>query len=128
MWARFAAEDALWRSFASDAARRRASYVGEGSRRTPYVTPVHSGVVVDCGSGHTSLMFYSTGGECGSAVRQVRRQHLTHVDGGNLPLTDVLPGASGGAFQGTTLAERLDELITQLKRVIQQVPFEVCVE
>ena len=45
---------------------------------------------MDCGSGHTSLMFYKTGGEAGPGVRQVKRAWLKHADGGNLPLTDVL--------------------------------------
>ena len=103
LWARFAANDALWRSFA-----------------TNFGVPVQTGCVVDCGSGHTSVMFYSTGGSAGSAVRQVKRAWFKHVDGGNLPITDILPDASGGAFQGTTLEGRLEEFIVNLKRVLKE--------
>jgi hypothetical protein len=103
--ARFAADDARWRAF------------GMGFRHTP---PLRSGVVVDCGSGHTSVMFYATGGEAGSAVRQVQRAWLQHADGGNLPLTDILPDASGSAFEGTTLASRLDEFVRSLRDVIEE--------
>lgn len=56
---------------------------------------------MDCGSGHTSLMFYKTGGEAGPGVRQVKRAWLKHADGGNLPLTDVLCLERS---QGATLA------------------------
>jgi hypothetical protein len=103
--ARFAANDALWRSFAM-------KYSGGA--------PPQSGCVVDCGSGHTSVMFYSTGGAAGFEVQQVKRAWFKHVDGGNLPLTDILPDASGGAFQGTTLEERLQEFIANLKRVLKE--------
>tara|TARA_B110000208_G_C11757028_1_gene425534 strand:+ start:153 stop:1298 length:1146 start_codon:yes stop_codon:yes gene_type:complete len=78
----------------------------------------HSGVVVDCGSGHTSVMFYSSD-ETGS-VSQVKRAWLKHADGGNLPLTDIFPGAKGGAFQSTTVADRCDEFIENLKGVLKE--------
>lgn len=81
--------------------------------------PTQTGCVVDCGSGHTSVMFYSTGGATGSTVRQLKRGWFTHADGGNLPITDILPDASGGAFQGTTLEARLEEFIANLNRVLK---------
>ena len=71
-------------------------------------TAAHRGVVVDCGSGHTSIMVYSYES---SSVRQVQRAWLKHADGGNLPLTDVLPGAKGQAFKGITVASRTEEFI-----------------
>jgi hypothetical protein len=101
LWARFAADDGLWRSFASGASSSR-------------------GVVVDCGSGHTSIMFYAMGGKAGPGVRQVKRCWLKHNDGGNLALTDIMPSASGGAFKGTTLASRLDEFIQNLVGMLEQ--------
>lgn len=79
-----------------------------------------TGIVVDCGSGHTSIMTYATGGEVAAGVRQVRRSWLRHVDGGNLPLSDIVPSASGGAFAGTTLASRLEEFILILAGVLEQ--------
>ena len=81
-----------------------------------------SGVVVDCGSGHTSVMFYTAaGGVDGAvAVSQQSRAWLKHADGGNLPLTDIIPGAPGGAFRGETLAERLDEFLRHLEGVLDE--------
>lgn len=76
-----------------------------------------SGVVVDCGSGHTCIMFYTTSD--GGSIRQVHRAWLHHTDGGNLPLTDILPSAKGGAFVETTLTARLDEFIENLKGVLE---------
>lgn len=36
---------------------------GASHPSSQYGGALHNGVVVDCGSGHTSVMFYSTGGE-----------------------------------------------------------------
>jgi len=48
-----------------------------------------SAVLVDCGSGHTSVIFYSYDSATATA-RQHARSSIKQADGGNIPLTDVL--------------------------------------
>lgn len=48
-----------------------------------------SAALVDCGSGHTSVIFYSYDSATATA-RQHARSSIKQADGGNIPLTDVL--------------------------------------
>ena len=52
-------------------------------------------------------------------MSQRGRAWLKHTDGGNLPLTDIIPSSAGGAFVGTALTERLSEFISNLEGVLQ---------
>lgn len=63
-----------------------------------------SAALVDCGSGHTGIHFYSSSD---GALTQHARASLKHADGGNLPVTDCL-----------TTTANADEFIAQLKSVL----------
>lgn len=52
-----------------------------------------SGVLLDCGSGHTSVLWYSQT-EGNSQIRQLRRSKLKLPRGGNLKITDYFAPAS----------------------------------
>jgi hypothetical protein len=78
-------------------------------------------VLVDCGSGHTAVTFYGYTADATTGKGGVEQQHKTwlkHRDGGNLPLTDIIPGAAGGGFVGETLTQRLSEFIDCLQAVL----------
>ena len=64
--------------------------------RSEATTSTCNGVAVDCGSGHTSIVFYqyttAKDGERESQLVQQRKTWLKHWDGGNLPITDIIPG------------------------------------
>lgn len=78
-----------------------------------------TGAVVDCGSGHTSLTFYSTTPGSATEVVELGRAYVKHaVDGGNLALTDIIPGSKGRAFRGTTLAARTAEFIAAIDQAL----------
>ena len=47
-------------------------------------TDCRSGVLLDCGSGHTSVLWYSKSSENSSQIRQLRRSKLKLPRGGNL--------------------------------------------
>jgi hypothetical protein len=123
LWERFGKDDALWRAFA------RGKVEGNNVPPPPSDQKIKkgddsssviggsTGVVVDCGSGHTSVMYYSKP-SAGPGVHQLKRAWFKHADGGNLPITDILPNSVGGAFKGETLVDRLKEFIDKLKSVI----------
>ena len=80
-----------------------------------------TGAVVDCGSGHTSITFYGqSGGDAPEELVQRGKTWLKHADGGNLPLTDVVPGTQGGGLSGGTLAERVHDFIGALSRALER--------
>ena len=83
-----------------------------------------TGVVVDCGSGHTSITSYSYSGSRGpESLVQCGKTWLKHSgDGGNLPLTDVIPGTLGTSFIGESLAERVAEFIQVLREALEHPP------
>ncbi|GMH61298.1 hypothetical protein TL16_g03225 [Triparma laevis f. inornata] len=73
-----------------------------------------TGIIVDCGSGHTAVTCYSHSAV--SAIKQTDKKWLVHLtDKGNLPLTDIIPGSAGEAFQSKTLLGRLDEFMDSLE-------------
>lgn len=67
-----------------------------------------SGVLVDCGSCHTGVIFYSY--DSGTGVHQHAKASIKHADGGNLPLTDF--------FLPTATPEKFAEFIEKLKHVL----------
>lgn len=67
-------------------------------------TMLTSAALVDCGSGHTGIHFYSIHD---GALTQHARASLKHADGGNLPVTDCL-----------TTSSNADEFIAQLNSVL----------
>lgn len=79
-----------------------------------------TGVVVDCGSGHTSITYYSCSTSHGrESLVQRGKTWLKHTgDGGNLPLTDVIPGTQGGCFVGQTLVQRVADFIVCLQEAL----------
>ena len=85
------------------------------------MTPL-TGIIVDCGSGHTAVTCYShTAAAAAATIKQTDKKWLVHLtDKGNLPLTDVIPGSAGEAFQSTTLLGRLDEFMDSLEFSLTQ--------
>ena len=68
-------------------------------------TMLTSAALVDCGSGHTGIHFYSVRD---GALTQHARASLRHADGGNLPITDCLTTTNNsGEF-----IEQLDALLS----------------
>lgn len=68
------------------------------------------GMMLDCGSGHSSIIWYS---ECQGVIRQLRRSKLRLPEGGNYKITDAFERAvpiaeSAAAFAGALRAEIAD--------------------
>ena len=68
------------------------------------------GMMLDCGSGHSSIIWYS---ECQGVIRQLRRSKLRLPEGGNYKITDAFERAvpiaeSAAAFVGALRAEIAD--------------------
>ena len=72
------------------------------------------GMVLDCGSGHTSILWYSSGAD--GHVRQLRRSKLKLPEGGNYKLTDAFEKGTAwenaAAFADALLAEIADARAT----------------
>ena len=82
-----------------------------------------TGIVVDCGSGHTAITCYSQT----AAIKQTDKKWLSHlVDKGNLPLTDIIPGSAGEAFQSSTLLGRLGEFMDSLDHSLKTMEMSSC--
>lgn len=87
-----------------------------------------TGVVVDCGSGHSSIISYTYAGSSDrgpESLVQCSKTWLKHSgDGGNLSLTDVIPGTLGTSFIGESLADRVAEFIQVLREALEHPPAE----
>jgi hypothetical protein len=73
-----------------------------------------SGVLVDCGSGHISVIAYIKTAD--GNVHQLAKGWLKHADGGNMQITDVLTSGEHAAF------------ISQLKAIIAEQQTTACFE
>ncbi|KAK3247909.1 hypothetical protein CYMTET_42609 [Cymbomonas tetramitiformis] len=87
--------------------------------KQPRASTTSTGMLLDCGSGHTSVLWYGLPTEGGLPIRQLRRSKLKLPGGGNFKITDVFDSNNTNAI----LAKQAEAFGTALRAEIKEAIF-----
>ena len=73
-----------------------------------------TGMVLDCGSGHTSVLWYGMSGRNAGKIAQLRRSKLKLPQGGNFKITDCFKLFEGHCMIAESTATFADALVAEI--------------